>query len=172
VPQGLPITEEFSISIRRGMPRTAENIAQLINQTTGKNLTRMDIMGLFGEKSYLMAEIGERIVGLAGFQVENLITRVDEFIIVSDVPVGPISDALIQSVEDASKILQSEVGFVYLPLNTPSAIIQAFLGNSYERTELDAIKVPAWREAAAESQPPNTLILAKKLRAERVLKPL
>jgi hypothetical protein len=119
-----------------------------------------------------MAELGGRLVGLVGFQVENLITRVDEFIIVSDVPVGPISDALIQSVEESSKILQSEVGFVYLPLNAPSAIIQAFLSNSYERTELDAIKVPAWREAAAESQPPNTLILAKKLRAERVLKPL
>jgi hypothetical protein len=171
-PQGPQTTEEFSIGIRRGMPRTAESIARLINQTSGKNLTRMDIMGLFGEKSYLLAELGGRVVGLVGFQVENLITRVDEFIILPDAPVGPISDALIQSVEEASKILQSEVGFVYLPLNTPSAIIQAFLGNNYERTELDSIKVPAWREAAAESQPPNTSILAKKLRAERVLKPL
>ena len=35
-----------------------------------------------------------------------------------------------------------------------------------------AVTVPAWREAAAESQPPNTQILSKKLRAERVLKPL
>jgi dephospho-CoA kinase len=39
------------LEIRRGMPKNAEAIAQLINQITGKALERMDIMTLFGEKS-------------------------------------------------------------------------------------------------------------------------
>jgi hypothetical protein len=79
---------------------------------------------------------------------------------------------LIQAVEDASKELQSEVGFVFLPVQGTEGLVQALAGQGYERLELDAIKVPAWREAAQESQPPGTLIMAKKLRAERVLKPL
>jgi len=163
---------EVTVEIRRGMPRTADIIAQMINAATGKHLNRMDVMTLFGEKSYLLAEVAARPYGLAGFQVENLITRLDEFIISPEAPISVIAQALIQSVEDASKELQSEVGFVYLPLNVNSQVILAFTSNGYERTELDAIKVPAWREAAQESQPPNTIIFAKKLRAERVLKPL
>jgi dephospho-CoA kinase len=164
-------TQITSVDIRRGMPRNAEDIARLINQTTNKNLTRMDIMMAFGEKSYLLAEVGGRPIGLAGFQVENLITRMDEFLILAGVPVAPIAAALIQAVEEASKELQSEVGFMFLPQDA-TVLAQAFIDQGYDRTQLEMIKVPAWREAAGESQPPNTQILAKKLRAERVLKPL
>lgn len=160
-----------SVDIRRGMPKNAEEIARMLNDATGKKLTRMDIMMAFGEKSYLLAEVDAHTVGLAGFQVENLITRVDEFIIIPGVPVGPIAQALIREVEESSKELQSEVGFIFLPQDAP-ALVQAFVDQGYEKTDLDAIKVPAWREAAAESQPPNTQILSRKLRAERVLKPL
>ncbi len=159
------------VETRRGMPKNAEEIARLINRATGKNLTRMDIMMAFGEKSYLLAESDGRAVGLAGFQVENLITRMDEFWIVPEAPVAPVAQALIQAVEDASKELQSEVGFMFLP-QSDTSLAQVFVDQGYERTKLETIKVPAWREAASESQPPNTQILAKKLRAERVLKPL
>ncbi len=169
-PVGAPL-QISHVETRRGMPKNAEEIARLINRATGKNLTRMDIMMAFGEKSYLLAEADGRAVGLAGFQVENLITRMDEFWVIPEAPVTPVAQALIQAVEDASKELQSEVGFMFLPQNAGS-LAQVFVDQGYERTQLDAIKVPAWREAAAESQPPNTQILAKKLRAERVLKPL
>lgn len=171
-PAPQPTATDFSIDIRRGMPRHAEAIARLISTLTGRPLTRADVMALFGQKSYLLAEAGTKILGLAGFQVENLITRVDEFLLVPDAPVGAIAHALIEAIEDASKALQSEIGFVYLPHNAPAAVFQAFTANGYTQTELDEIKVPAWREAAAESRPQNTQILAKKLRAERVLKPL
>jgi hypothetical protein len=159
------------VDIRRGMPKNSEVIAHMINQALGKNLSHMDIMMAFGEKSYLLAEVDSRAVGLAGFQVENLITRMDEFVVVPEAPVAPIAEALIQAMEEASKELQSEVGFMFLPKDAP-VLAQAFIDQGYERTELEAIKVPAWREAASESQPPNTQILTKKLRAERVLKPL
>lgn len=159
------------VDIRRGMPKNADDIARLINAALGKNLSRMDIMMAFGEKSYLLAEVDSQAVGLAGFQVENLITRMDEFIVIPEAPIAPVASALIEAMEESSKELQSEVGFMFLPTDA-SALAQAFIDQGYERTELEAIKVPAWREAASESQPPNTQILTKKLRAERVLKPL
>jgi hypothetical protein len=154
------------------MPKNAEQIAQVLNRMLGKTLTRIDVITAFGEKSYMLAEIDGKIMGLAGFQVENLITRVDEFLLLPEAPIEPVARALIQAFENASKELQSEVGFVYLPVNAPPPIVQVFLKNGYERVELEAIQVPAWREAAQESQPPNTQILAKKLRPDRVLKPL
>jgi dephospho-CoA kinase len=160
-----------SLDIRRGMPKNAEEIARLLNQGMGKNLSRTDVMMAFGEKSYLLAEVDGKTVGLAGFQVENLITRMDEFVVIPEAPVGPVAEGLIGAVEESSKELQSEVGFMFLPENA-NTTVQAFMAQGYEKTTLEAIKVPAWREAATESQPPNTQILTKKLRAERVLKPL
>jgi dephospho-CoA kinase len=162
----------IAVDIRRGMPKNAEQIAQVLNRMFGKNLTRVDVLTAFGEKSYLLAEINGAIMGLTGFQVENLITRVDEFLLLPEAPIEPVARALIQAVENASKELQSEVGFVYLPLNAAAQVVQTFLTSGYERMELEAIQVPAWREAAQESQPPNTQIFAKKLRPDRVLKPL
>lgn len=167
-----PVAPSVTVDIRRGMPKNAEQIAQVLNRMLGKTLTRIDVITAFGEKSYMLAEIDGKIMGLAGFQVENLITRVDEFLLLPEAPIEPVARALIQAFENASKELQSEVGFVYLPVNAPPPIVQVFLKNGYERVELEAIQVPAWREAAQESQPPNTQILAKKLRPDRVLKPL
>jgi len=95
----------------------------------------------------------------------------DEFVIIPEAPVAPVAEALIGAVEDASKALQSEVGFMFIPENS-NAVAQAFIDQGYEKVALESIKVPAWREAAVESQPANTQILTKKLRAERVLKPL
>jgi dephospho-CoA kinase len=162
----------ITVDIRRGMPKNAEQIAQVLNRMLGKTMTRVDVLTAFGEKSYLLAEINGAIMGLTGFQVENLITRVDEFLLLPEAPIEPVARALIQAVENASKELQSEVGFVYLPLNAAAQVVQTFLTSGYERMELEAIQVPAWREAAQESQPPNTQIFAKKLRPDRVLKPL
>jgi dephospho-CoA kinase len=170
-----PITSEttsVSVKIRRGMPNTAEQIAQLINQQTGKTLTRMDVMTSFGERSYLLADLDNRIVGVAGFQVENLITRMDEFIILPGTPQAALAEALIGAVEQASKELQSEVGLMFVSNNAPTSISDVFTRMEYQKMELDTIKVPAWREAAEEAQPPNSMLFAKKLRAERVLKPL
>ena len=159
------------LDIRRGMPKHADEIARLLNQNASKSLSRNDIMMAFGEKSYLLAEVNGRTVGLAGFQVENLITRMDEFVVIPEAPVAPVAEALIGAMEDASKELQSEVGFMFLPQNVPN-LTQAFVDQGYEKVSIESIKVPAWREAAMESQPSNTQILTKKLRAERVLKPL
>lgn len=167
-----PVAPSVTVDIRRGMPKNADQIAQVLNRMLGKTLTRIDVITAFGEKSYLLAEIDGKIMGLAGFQVENLITRVDEFLLLPEAPIEPVARALIQAVENASRELQSEVGFVYLPVKAPPPVVQVFLKNGYERVELEAIQVPAWREAAQESQPPNTQILAKKLRPDRVLKPL
>jgi hypothetical protein len=101
-----------------------------------------------------------------------LITRVDEFMVIKQAPIAPVATVLIQAIERASKELQSEVGYVFLPENESPEMVQTFLDQGYEKQELEDIKVPAWREAAREARPDGHQIFAKKLRAERVLKPL
>lgn len=169
------IPANVTVEVKRGMPGNAEVIAKFITKVAGKNVSRMDIMLAFGQKSYLLAEApGEQVIGLMGWQVENLITRADEFYIEPAAPRGPVISALINAIEDASKALQSEVGFIFLPLGTGQDVIQPFLSNGYETTTVEQIKIPAWREAVQEVISENSAyqILTKKLREDRVLQPL
>lgn len=166
------LMEVNEVTIKRGTPKNAEEIAGLMKHLTGKEVSRMDVMMAFGQKSYLLAQADGANVGLVGFQVENLITRVDEFLVMPQAMLPVVVTSIIDAVEEASRVLQSEIGFFFLPPDVPQAVIDTFTGMEYMPRTLDQIKVPAWREAARESQPEGTMIYAKKLRAERVLKPL
>ena len=74
-----PAAELEGIVIKRGMPTHAEVIAGFINRATGKNIERMDVLMAFGQKSYLVInDEAEKQVGIVGWQVENLITCVDD----------------------------------------------------------------------------------------------
>ena len=161
-----------SLDIIRGMPKNAHLIARLLHERTGRLLSQNEMLMAFGQKSYMMAMVDGTPVGLIGFLVENLITRVDEFMVASRAPVAPVATALIDAMERASRELQSEVGYIFLPHDESAETVQAFLQRGYERTRLEEIKVPAWREAAREAQPANTQIFAKKLREKRVFKPI
>jgi dephospho-CoA kinase len=165
----MTITE---VTIKRGKPVNADDIATLQTTLSSREASRTDVMMAFGQKSYLLAQANDQYVGLVGFQVENLITRVDEFLVKPEAALPPVISELIDAVEQSSKELQSEIGFFFLPNNLPQSVLDVFAERGYAPQELEQIKVPAWREAARESQPEDTMIYAKKLRAERVLKPL
>jgi hypothetical protein len=92
----------------------------------------------------------------------------------ANVPAAPIVDSLVVAIEAASKDLQSEVGFIFLPSNVSSETVQTFQKNGYETTTVEQIKIPAWREAVQEIMGDNkgAQILTKKLREDRVLKPI
>lgn len=162
-----------SIDILRGMPHNADQIAALLQtRNGGQRLSRDDVIMALGQKSYMMAVADGRPLGLVGFLVENLVTRVDELFLLHDAPVRPTVAALVGAVEEASRALQSEIGYIFLPENTGRDMVESLLQQGYQHMKIEEIKVPAWREAARESRPAGTAIFAKKLRAERVLKPL
>lgn len=162
-----------TVNIVRGTPHNAMQIAELIFQHSGKRLTRDDVLILFGQKSYLMAMEGERPIALIGFLVENLIMRVDELLVLNGKPMAPIITALIQAVERASRELESEVGYVFLPPGVSAEVIQALRAQGYEPQALETITVPAWREAVREARPdPSYAVFGKRLRAERVYRPI
>ncbi|RMF77978.1 MAG: dephospho-CoA kinase [Chloroflexi bacterium] len=176
--QAQPVAEPASVAspgvdVRRGMPTNAEDIAAFISQMTGKTVNRMDVMMAFGEKSYLLVyDDSEKITGLMGWQVENLITRVDEFYVVEGAQYASVVGGLVNAIEIASQELQSEVCFAFLPMSTPQEAVQSFLQNGYELTTVEDIKIPAWREAVSEMSRDGVQILSKRLREDRVLKPI
>ncbi len=168
-------TSGVRVNVKRGMPSNAEVIAKFIGQTSGKEVNRMDVMMAFGQKSYLLAQDAtDQVLAVLGWQVENLITRVDEFYLDADAPATAVVDGLVVAIESASKDLQSEVAYIFLPSGTSPDTIQTFVRNGYEMTTVEQIKIPAWREAVQEiiSDHKSAQILSKRLREDRVLKPI
>jgi dephospho-CoA kinase len=163
---------DVEISIQRGGPKHAEAIAAFVSQSTGTPLTRTDVLMRFGQKAYMLAYSGEKLLALAGWQVENLIARTDEFVIGADAPREKTTKALVEQIEKNANGLQAEISLVYLKNNTHEDIRRAVLVNGYEQQTPADFRVPDWREAAEESMPPDSYLVVKRLRADRVLKPV
>jgi dephospho-CoA kinase len=166
------ITGDEEIAIRRGTLKHAETIASFINTVKGEALSRADVIERFGQKAYMLAHANEQVVGLAGWQVENLITRVSEFYLVPNAPADKVVHNLLEKIEQASHDLQSEITLLFLGNTTAEAVRNAVVAEGYEPREISDLKVTDWREAAQESAPPDSYLLTKKLREDRVLKPL
>ncbi|MEZ4672428.1 MAG: dephospho-CoA kinase [Anaerolineae bacterium] len=164
-----------TVTIKRGMPTNADVLAEFISKASGNTVSRMDIMMAFGQKSYLLAQDqADRVLAVMGWQVENLITRVDEFYIAPNAPAAAVIESLVTAVEAASKDLQSEVAYFFLPEAVGAQLAPAFEQHGYEVTVVEQIKIPAWREAVQEiiTEFKAARIFGKKLREDRVLKPI
>lgn len=168
-----PAADDHGVHVKRGMPGNAEAIAKFRTRVTGRPTDRMEVMLAFGQKSFLLAvDQDDNLVGLSGWQVENLITRVDEFYVDMSVPREAVIRVLVNAIEDASRELQSEVSFIFLPATTPVEVIQSFLTTGYNFLKIEEVKFPAWREAAHEMLSGEGQALIKQLRTDRVLKPI
>jgi dephospho-CoA kinase len=159
--------------VRRGRPQDADDIARFITRVTHgkKRMTRQDVMASFGEKAYLLIERDSRLLGVAGWQVENLVTRIDELYFDSSLPLDRAIPALMQAVETASSELQSEASLLFLPPYLAQHVA-AWRGVGYRPQTIQGLGVRAWQEAAVESMPRGASLWFKKLREDRVLRPL
>lgn len=160
------------IDVRRGGPNQADDIAAFLNKVVGSSLTRLDVLMRFGEKAYMLVYAGKQIVGLAGWKVENLIARVDEFVLLEGIsPESSIPD-LMKTVEQAAFDLQSEIVLLFLEKSAGKKIQESVLSAGYEVKTAAELRVPDWREAAEESAPVDTVMFYKRIREDRVLKPI
>ncbi len=161
------------LRVEKARPRQAEEIANFINRISKPQppLTRMDIMAAFGEKAYMLLRMEDELVGVVGWQVENLVTRVDEVYFSEKVPLSQAVETIFPKVEAASRELQSEAALIFLP---PDLAQHEALWNAagYERRVVDELGVRAWQDAARETMPMGTVLHFKQLRKDRVLRPI
>ncbi|HEY57542.1 MAG TPA: dephospho-CoA kinase [Anaerolineae bacterium] len=171
-----PVTVATSASyhVERGGPRQAEEIARFISQVTRgqRQPTRTDILAAFGEQAYLLLRRGKQLVGLAGWQVENLISRTIEFYLAPEVDPEQGIPLMVQEIERGSQELQCEAALIFLLPAMLQANPKVWERLGYQVRQPQDLGVRAWQEAARESQPPGTVMLFKQLRKDRVLHPI
>jgi dephospho-CoA kinase len=173
VPLASTPSVQGELTVRRGTPRRSKEIAEFINQYSenGKKFSRNDIMDMFGEKAFLVLQAGDSLVGVLGWQVENLIARTVDFHLLENVPYEKAIPLLINEMESASGQLQCEISLLYLtPRMAQQEQIWQRLG--YEKRNAEDLKIITWIHAAKDSMPEGTSLYFKKLRQDRVLRPI
>jgi dephospho-CoA kinase len=161
------------LSVQRGRPRDSVNIAALITRLSSgtRPQSQDDIMAAFGEKAFLLLMANKQLVGLAGWQVENLVARTTDLYFDPGIPVERALKILVTEVERASQDLQCEASLFFLPPQL-AGHEPAWKELGYIRRTPQTLGIQAWQDAALESQPPNTILLFKQLRQDRVLRPI
>lgn len=160
-------------SITRGKPGDSAEITALINRVENRRdpLTVGDIMEGFSEKAYLLLHVDSTLKAVAGWQVENLVARTTELVIDPSLPIDKAVTALIEEMERASRDLQCEVSLVFTPPKLGRLeLLWKDLG--YTHIKPESLFVEAWKDAVRESMPPETVLLFKKLREDRVMRPI
>ncbi len=166
------MVESSGIRIRRARPSDAERIAAFVSQARPqKPVTAEEVRRRFGTVGFLLAEVNEELVGVLGWQVENLVVRVTDFLISPARLSLPVGQALLASMEDAASELLCEAAILVIPVNAPPEVIQFWETFGYHPHEI--ARLPrAWREAAREANPASDQVVLKRLREERILRPI
>lgn len=169
-----PATPSGEFTVKRGKPKHSSSIAELITRLSkGKRtMTASDVMEDFGDKAYMLLEQDGQLVGLAGWQVENLVARTSDIFLEEHVDVQKALETLIKEVESASSELQSEASLIFT-MNELASQEELWKQLGYERRTPETLGVQAWQDAATESiQVGNSALFFKQLRQDRVLRPI
>jgi dephospho-CoA kinase len=168
-----PAAGAETFSLQRGKPRDSQKIADLITRLSkGKRTMNKDeVMEAFGEKAFLLLQLGDDLVGIAGWQVENLVARTLDLYLDSKATPDKALPLLLGEVERASGELQCEASLVFPPMELVG-FDSVWKHVGYERRTPDSLDVQAWTDAAIESMPKGSALFFKQLRTDRVLRPI
>ena len=168
-----PAGPRGQLTTERGRPRHAVDISAFLGKIARDKgpHTPDDIMAAFGEKAFLLLQLDRKLVGVIGWQVENLVSRTTDIFLDPSIPLSESMTVLMNEMERASRELQCEASLLFVqPDLAKNEAMWKKLG--YERVTVEALGVQAWQEAASESMPTGTTLFFKQLRQDRVLRPI
>ena len=169
----LPKPASGVFSLQRGKPRDSQKIAELMTRLSkGKRaMTTDDVMEAFGDKAFLLLQMENELVGVAGWQVENLVARTTDLYLDPKATADKALPLIMSEVERASNDLQCEASLVFPPMELVG-FDSVWKQVGYERRSPETLGVQAWTDAAMESMPKGSALFFKQLRTDRVLRPI
>jgi dephospho-CoA kinase len=162
-----------ALSLQRGKPRDSQKIANLVTRLSkGKRTMNADeVMEAFGDKAFLLLQMDAELVGIAGWQVENLVARTLDLYLDPKAPADKAIPIIITEVERAAGDLQCEASLIFPPMDL-IGFDATWKQLGYERRTPESLGVQAWTDAAVESMPKGGALFFKQLRTDRVLRPI
>ncbi len=166
------------VVVRRARLSDSEAIAALVNAARSvstvevhREVSRLDVAERFGQVGFMIAEREGRLVGVLGWQVENLVVRVTDFLIASAVDPMMVGRALVGKMETEAMELQAEAVVLFLPSDAGEALVAFWTGLGYAFQDVAEL-YGAWREAVAEQGLTAERVMLKHLREGLILQPV
>jgi len=161
------------VMIRRAKRGDLDTMAQLISDSTqgaiAPDLSQM-MESLFS-RAYIVALSGEHVIGIAGWQTENLIAGLQDFYLLRDDLWETVGVKMLAMIHEEIGKLSCEVSMAFVANEAGSKPIEFFESQGYEKSEVKDLGY-MWEDAAAEWQTENTTLLYKKLREHRIMVPM
>ena len=161
------------VTVRKARLADAQAIADFANSARpSRQVSATDVAERFSQVGFLLAEdMFGTVVGLLGWQVENLIIRVRDFLIAPGTDREALGQTLVVAMEEAGTFLQAEAAMLFLPANPSQALVDYWQALGYAREALAGFP-RAWREAAKEWNTGASEAMIKQLREDLVRKPM
>ena len=173
-PEVVTVADGDSVEFRRAKRGDLAEIAALISSSSQGEieLDESEMMERLFSKGYMVALQQKKIVGVVGWQTENLIAGVDDFFVTSSALWPKIGGQLIDRVEEEVSQLSCEAGLVFLHDKTGPVAKKCLESKGYQAMVAEDMKERAWREAAADWSIDNTTMLVKQLLERRINTPI
>lgn len=160
------------VKVRKARLSDAERIADFVNSArTERQVSQMDVAERFSQVGFLLAEQQGKIVGLAGWRVENLVICLTDFLVAPGVDRITAGRVLVAAMEKSGEYLQAEVALLFLPTNPSRELVAYWQQLAYTRKVMAELP-KAWREAAQEWNPKATEAMIKQIREDMIRKPM
>jgi N-acetylglutamate synthase-like GNAT family acetyltransferase len=162
------------IEVRRAKFSDAQAIADFVNaaQSSAPPVTRLNVAERFGQVGFMIAEQDDgEMVGIMGWQVENLVVRVTDFLISPGVDRLAVGQAMSDTLEAEGRELQAEAVLLFLPPKPSRVLVEFWENFDYELQRIQDLH-RTWREAALEWGIQNQALMVKQLREDLVQRPI
>ncbi len=160
------------IKVRRAKPSDASAIGSFLSDATRGRITaeRIQIQERLGAKGFFLAQT-TRIVGLASVRVENLVARVEDFIVHPASLRPVVGKALLENIETHASQLQCEVVLLFVHADASPSAYEFYQNCGYQESEMKSWP-PAWLNSAAEFGGADRFAMVKRLREQLVTRPI
>ena len=163
-----PTTLEKLI-VRRAKPADIPSILLLIQRATNGavNMKRTELLASFGDRGYLIGQVGTQISTVAGWSADNQVATIEVIFVNPPEAVGITGAAVLEEVESTARSLICEVILAIPPRYGAKRISKLFLERGYEATDIEGLPKP-WQDAITGYKKDNKSILMKVLRSTRL----
>jgi N-acetylglutamate synthase-like GNAT family acetyltransferase len=161
------------IEIRRARRGDIAAIAALVQKAT-RSQVRVDeaeVMDWLFGKGLLVANEGDKLVGVAAWQTENLLSVTDVFHVSPARLREEAGGGLLNAIEAEANVLMCEANVMLLPAATPKAVRTFLQGQGYEPKEFGELH-RIWREVLNDLVSGEPDLMVKQLRERMVMAPI
>jgi N-acetylglutamate synthase-like GNAT family acetyltransferase len=162
-----------TIEIRRARRGDIPAVAALVQKASRSKVPvdEAEVMDWLFGKGMLVANEGNKLVGVAAWQTENLLSVTDVFYVSPARLREEAGGGLLSAIEAEVNVLMCEANVMLLPAGTPKAVLTFLQGQGYQPKEFEELH-RIWREVLNDLGSGELDLMVKRLRERMVMAPV